>query len=275
MIFLQKFADVIRTIYYDLKGDEDSPYLLLISGLTNNHTIWSDMVAELANYFRVILMDNRGAGQSSQDQASFTIDDMANDCKQLFDYLDVGLACVVGHSMGGMIAQAFCAQYPESVLWLMLVSTAAKPPEHAIWQILERINVKRQLDVDSVLNLSFPWLYGNHVLADKDKVEQEKERAKHDPYPQTLQGYQAQANAIAQFDARDQLDKIKKPTLVLAGEDDLLIPAKVSKEQLADQLSKAKFDTLSNCGHMLAREKPAAFAKRITDFHFLEWLSMK
>lgn len=263
-----------RTIYYDLKGHEDSPYLLLISGLTNNHTIWSDMVDELAMYFRVILMDNRGAGQSCQDQDAFTIDDMADDCKQLLDYLGVELTCVVGHSMGGMIAQAFSARYPEDILWLMIASSAAKPPEHATWQILNRISVKQQLDVDSVLNLSFPWLYGNSFLADKKKVEQEKQRAKNDPYPQTLQGYQAQAHAIAQFDARDQLDQIKKPTLVLAGEDDLLIPAKVSKQQLADKLPKAKFDTLSNCGHMLAREKPAAFAKRITDFHFLEWLKM-
>ena len=94
----------------------------------------------LAERFRVIAFDNRGAGRSSGPPGPYTTRQMADDAAALLDHLGIDRAHVIGQSMGGMIAQELALGDPERVDRLVLYSTVARPrlatfgPWLSIWE---------------------------------------------------------------------------------------------------------------------------------------------
>jgi len=108
-------------LYYQLQGEGEP--LLLISGLGCDNSAWLPIIDELSKSFRIIIFDNRGAGQSIVPETPYSIRDMADDVGELLDYLSIHSTRVIGHSMGGYIAQEFAINYPERVEKLILEAT--------------------------------------------------------------------------------------------------------------------------------------------------------
>ncbi|MFF9345001.1 MULTISPECIES: alpha/beta fold hydrolase [unclassified Streptomyces] len=124
------------TICYRDHGDQDSPAMLLVAGLGEDLTFWTDsFVGSLvARGFRVVAIDNRDVGQSTFVAApppgiwrqiagrprgdAYALADMARDAVGVLDHLGIARAHLVGRSMGGMIAQTIAATAPERVLSL-------------------------------------------------------------------------------------------------------------------------------------------------------------
>lgn len=124
------------TICFRVSGDEADPAILLIAGLGEDLTFWTDSFVRsiVARGFRVIAMDNRDVGQSTfaatpapalwrqvmrrPRSDAYSLADMANDCLGLLDHLGITQAHLVGRSMGGMIAQTIAATEPQRVLSL-------------------------------------------------------------------------------------------------------------------------------------------------------------
>src|SRR3954470_2981688 len=105
-------------LYYEETGS--GPPLLLIAGLSGNTLGWSMLQPVLAEHFRVIAFDNRGAGRSSAPPGPYTTAQMAQDAVALLDYFDIDRAHIIGQSMGGMIAQELALAHPERVDRLVL-----------------------------------------------------------------------------------------------------------------------------------------------------------
>lgn len=127
-------------------GVPGGPPVVLLSGLMEDLTGWSSAFLEgLADRgLRIVRMDNRDAGLSARVDSpppsnlrqllsrprpdAYTLEDMAGDVVRLLDHLGIDRAHLVGRSMGGMIAQAVAAEYPERVLTLTsLYSTTGDP----------------------------------------------------------------------------------------------------------------------------------------------------
>lgn len=251
-------------IYYEERGAGEP--LLLIGGLTTNHKVWSSMVDLLSPYFRLILPDNRGAGLSTQSDQRLTIEEMADDLFHLLLHLKIEKSFIVGHSMGGMIAQALLIKYQERFRKAVIAGSAAKLPLHAMLHIKSVAKLmKLGLPFETLVDVVFPWIYDNFLLADEKKFNAEVQRIKTDNSPQSYVGYLSQIQAIDQFDFVDEVDKIKIKTLVLCGEDDILIPQKISLEQFK-KIPHATYKSLSHCGHMMHREQPQQFSQAIIDF---------
>ena len=90
--------------------------LLLIHAFPCDRTLWRTQIAGLSQLYRVIAPDLRGFGQSSEtDGEAVTMDQYASDLKSLLDSLNVKQAVIGGLSMGGYVALAFYAQYPDRV----------------------------------------------------------------------------------------------------------------------------------------------------------------
>ncbi|MFL0266795.1 alpha/beta fold hydrolase [Candidatus Clostridium radicumherbarum] len=110
------FAKVNGTsLYYELTG-EGEVLVLLHSGLTDLRQ-WDDQFNFFVKYFKVIRYDIRGFGKSDKPKELFS---HSEDLKELFDYLGIMKAHLVGVSMGGSIAIDFTLQYPELVKSLVL-----------------------------------------------------------------------------------------------------------------------------------------------------------
>src|SRR5438046_8889941 len=117
----------IRMFYEETGGGEP---LILIMGFGGDHLAWAFQVRALAEHYRVVTFDNRGAGQSDAPEPPYTIRTMADDTAGLIAALGIERAHVVGVSMGGMIAPARALASPGRRRRLHLGCTTARPGTH-------------------------------------------------------------------------------------------------------------------------------------------------
>jgi len=110
-------------IYYEIHGTGGP--LLLIAGLTSDSQSWQSVIQGFADRYQVINFDNRGVGRTQPSDEFTTIEQMADDCVALIQYLQLSSVHLLGHSMGGFIAQRCVIRYPNVVDRLILVGTSA------------------------------------------------------------------------------------------------------------------------------------------------------
>jgi pimeloyl-ACP methyl ester carboxylesterase len=110
------------SIYYELHG-EGIP-LVLIMGLRRNLEWWYCQIPELSKHFKVITLDNRGAGRSDKPDMEYSIRLFADDTAGLMEALGIHNAHILGVSMGGYIAQELALNYPDKVRSLILGCTS-------------------------------------------------------------------------------------------------------------------------------------------------------
>lgn len=116
----------IVSMYYEVHGDGIP--ILLIHGWLCNSTFWEDFekLSETKKYM-LIIPDLRGHGETNHGSDS-SISILAEDMRQLLDFLNIQKAIVIGHSMGGLVAQEFYKKNPDRVIALGLWNTGAKIP---------------------------------------------------------------------------------------------------------------------------------------------------
>lgn len=250
-------------IYYEVKGSGEP--LLLIAGFSSDLTIWSKMVSPLAEKYRVIVFDNRGVGRSSAPDSPYTIRQMADDTAGLLDEIQVDKAHVAGHSMGGMIAQEFALAYPQKVRSLMLLATCAKPDERNRTIIESWGELPRQVDAATAARLILPWIYTSRFYTRPGAVQQVIDLSLNNPFPPPPHGIFHQSRAIMGFDTADRLGQIRCPTLVLAGQEDILLPVRWS-EELVRGIPGAELVVLEKTGHSLEIESAEAVAAAMMTF---------
>jgi pimeloyl-ACP methyl ester carboxylesterase len=252
------------TLNYEVLGTGEP--LVLIGGLTANCREWLRVDKHLAQTFTVYKPENRGAGKTSGWTHEFSIEQMADDIAVFLDVLNIDRAYVVGHSMGGAIVQRLCMMHPDRVKAAVIASSFACFPKAAQLYIENTADLLANgVSIELVLKTICTRLYGGAFLSDEKKVASEFQRMLTDPIPQTPEGYSAQVRAIRQFDARADLAKIKCPTLILNGAEDVLTPTYVS-EELQRGIPHAKLRLMQQCGHMLPQENPEEFVRCILDF---------
>jgi pimeloyl-ACP methyl ester carboxylesterase len=239
--------------------------LVLIMGFGGDHLGWGFQVPAFAERHRVIVFDNRGAGQTDSPDAPWTIATMAEDTVGLLDALGVEQAHVCGVSMGGMIAQEIALNHPARVLTLQLHCTAARTDAytHARGEAWEVIRTK--LTREEASRAIFPALFAPGSYNERgDFVEMLLARGLANPYPQSLAGFRRQREAIAAHDTRDRLGLIRCPTLVSVGEEDTLLPPRFARE-VASRIPGAEFRVLPG-GHVYFWEFFAEFNAMCLEF---------
>jgi pimeloyl-ACP methyl ester carboxylesterase len=98
--------------------------LVMIAGLSASMEYWEPkLVEETSKKYKTVIFDNRGAGRTDAPQIDYSIKMFADDTARLMDNLKIRKAHVLGHSMGGMIAQEFALTHPQRVEKLVLCST--------------------------------------------------------------------------------------------------------------------------------------------------------
>ena len=99
--------------------------VLLVHAIGCDHRMWDGLGTALAPRFRVIRMDVRGHGRSAVTPGPYTLDQLADDARELLDSLEIDKAHWVGLSMGGMIGQAFALRHPARLRKLVLANTTS------------------------------------------------------------------------------------------------------------------------------------------------------
>ncbi len=250
-------------IHYDEIGKGEP--LLLISGLGQDSQAWALSAPDLAKHFRVITFDNRGAGRTSSPDRPYTIDQMADDAAGLLEALEIPKAHVLGWSMGGYIAQELALGHPGLVNKLILLSTAGTIDGYGRAMLASLLTVRRtNISREGFVRMMAPLVYSKAFLDDTTRLERAIQNSASNAYPQQDHAYIRQIGAIQRFDASPRLGEIKAETLVLHGEDDVLVPPH-NGEALAAAISGATHTVLPG-GHVGVLENPNAYNEAILAF---------
>jgi pimeloyl-ACP methyl ester carboxylesterase len=252
-------------IYYEIYGT--GPSLLMILGLGANITWWGRyFIKGLADYFKVIVFDNRGTGQSSTPKTQYSVKTLANDAYGLLKALNIEDTFVFGHSMGGGIAQELIIQFNGiSKLILCNSSCGGSKSILASSEVLEVIDKTRSGRAsDEIAKESLKIFYSPEFIKDHPKLIDYavKNMAKSQMLPIN---YEWQRNAIKSFKTCDRLKNVKIPTLIMHGAKDVLVPPQNAKI-LADLIPDAHIKMFTESAHAPYVEEPNAVIDAMVEF---------
>jgi pimeloyl-ACP methyl ester carboxylesterase len=253
-------------MYYELHGNGEP--VLLISGKGSTHDEWNWQIQDFSKNYLCITYDKRGSGESSLgriDQEDYTIELLAADAIALLDQLNIKEAHIVGGSMGGTIAQTIAVNFPDRVLSLSLVVTW--PRTDALLKTIFSVNLalnERLTAEEFSLSLA-PWVWSAETLEQRAEVIRNFRKFMSDKEPVSQAVFRLQTMACLEFDVLSSLNRIKAPTMIIAGNDDILIPPR-NAEMINHEILNSELKIFEGCGHALIYEKTEQFNKVTLEF---------
>ena len=250
-------------LYYEIHGD--GPLLLLVSGLGGDSQSWLPVLDELSKHFRVLTFDNRGAGRSDPPDTFYTIADLAADARHLLAHLGIGRAHLLGHSMGGYIAQELAITYPECVDKLILAGTAPFSSDRNNTFFRTFLGWwEKGMDLETRMRVWAFWLFTPERFHNADFIEEYISAAVKYPHQQSIPGFKGQIEAIASFNARDRLEKIRAETLIIEGKEDILILPR--EAETLKRIPGSSLLYVEEAAHLIYVEQPEAFSRAVLKF---------
>ncbi len=224
-----------HTTYFEEAGGGEP--LVFICGLGADLQVWRFQVAELGKTYRVITLDNRGAGRSGVPDEPYGITQMAGDLAALLEYLEVPVANVLnvlGWSMGGVIAQSFALAHPTRVRNLLLLNTFAAPDGFLHEAVSNWVNIRcSNMPYEQVIRYVARMVFSASLARNAKAYEGFIQVMLANPHRQPVHGLVRQAAALLEFKSPPNLGSLTMPTTVLVGEHDQLTPHHMSAELVA------------------------------------------
>ena len=257
------------TLAYEITG-AGKP-LVLITGVGYGRWFWRKVVPGLAKHFQVIAFDNRGAGGSDKPDGPYSVAMMAADTAGLLDALNVKNAYVLGHSLGGYIAQELVVTRPDLVGKLILASTnyggtkvIPITPE-AMDVLTNRTGDPVELVRRGIAIACAPGFADRHPEVVKELLDYRFTN----PVPPAQYAAQVAAGAGTMTYSDEIVDQrmraIKVPTLILFGEHDKVVPPG-NADLMAQKIADARVKIIAGTGHIFPIEDPGATVAAIVEF---------
>ena len=245
----------------------DGEPLLVINGTTQSLGFWVETAQAWAGRYRVLTYDLRGMGGSERGSGAISVASLAADARGLLEALEVERAHVVGYSLGSAIAQELALAAPERVATLVLYCTWARTDGFQRAVITGLSHPWRTGDVEAALGAL--GIAFSPQLLDSPEFGQLVEQLL-PLFPGTEQQIRTtveQWDADLAHDTLDRLGAITAPTLVVAGEQDLLTPPWHGR-QVADAVPGARLELFTGPGssHALGIERAGEFLPLVQGF---------
>lgn len=280
-------------IYYMMLG-RGEPLMIVHGGPGASHDYFLPYLLPLARHNKVIFIDERGSGRSEklEDPAGYTVENMVEDVEAVRQALGLGKISLLGHSYGGVLAQAYALKYQRNLSHLILGSTFCSTS--AINAVFVRMKqnmpeeLRQRIDGMEAQGLFghgkdfeknrytkdymiaawgegyFPYLYQNHPDPNYDPTE--SGNTSWDLYREMWgsDGEFVIDGNLKSVEYTDRLPGIKVPTLILVGDHDESDPAmsKVMNEKIAG----SKLVIFPKSGHMTFVDQPGMFIKAVDEF---------
>ena len=280
-------------IYYKTVG-QGPPLMLLHGGPGASHDYLLPYLLPLARTNRLVFIDERGSGRSErlEDVSRYTVENMADDVEAVRKALGLGTVNVLGHSYGGVLAQAYALKYQDHIAHLVLASTfhSTKQLNEVFHRMMQAMSPELRGKIEAMEKAG---LYGHGEAYEKNRYTQDYMKAawgegyfpylyrKHpDPnYDPTATGgmswdlyremwgshgeYVVDGNLVS-VEYADRLGAIKVPTLITVGDHDECDPS-IARD-MQSKIPGSTLLMLPESGHMTFVDQPAMYVKAVDDF---------
>ncbi|MCC3649417.1 alpha/beta fold hydrolase [Cytobacillus firmus] len=243
--------------YYDEGKGEP---LVLLHGFCGSKDYWARVIPILAENFRVIAMDLPGHEGSGLPEGEPSIEKMAEVIKGAMDELGLEKVSLFGHSLGGYVALAFAEAYEEKLKSFSLIHSTASPDSEEGKKGRDVAAGKIDKEgIESFIEGLVPKLF-----APGEKHPDQIQMAKEIGYRTRAEGAKAALKAMKQRSGRSHvLKNTKLPVLIVAGEQDQIVPPEKSFAVKGSNINQV---TIDNAGHMSMYEAPEELAEAIRGF---------
>lgn len=247
-----------KSLHY-LRGGSGFP-LVLVHGYLGGATTWKTQIKHLGDRFDVIAPELAGFGDSADGDACISIDGFAHQLLRFLDEINVDRFHLLGHSMGGMIAQHMAFVVPERVAYLVCYGTG---PQGTMPNRFETIDMSRErLLADGVKataqRIVATWFVDGENADDYQFCTQLNENV-------TIKTALAGLSAMEAWDGRPALSDIPQPTLILWGDSDQSYGWS-QPEALWTGIPGSSLAVMPGCGHNAHLEKPGLFNAIVENF---------
>jgi pimeloyl-ACP methyl ester carboxylesterase len=237
--------------------------LLLVPGLGNSLDMWNPFMAQVSNR-RGIRLEAPGTGRSSTPMFPVTIPSLAELLAAVLDEYGEPSADVIGFSYGGAVAQQFAYSHPHRVRRLVLAATffgmGSVPGSPAAMASLSTpLRYYSASYAERTAALTSGGTTGRDPVARHRMIEARRS------HPPSSYGYALQLLSMAGWSSWPFLDRIPHDTLVLAGDDDPLVPVTNAK-LIAGRIPRARLEIVKDAGHLLLWDDAVNLGGRINRF---------
>ncbi|WP_109482744.1 alpha/beta hydrolase [Paraburkholderia sp. C35] len=220
---------------------------------------WDGVASALADGYRIVATDHRGWGKSAAHVDGYGIADLAVDAEGVIQALGLARYVLVGHSMGGKVAQLIASHRPRGLEGLVLV--APSPPSPASLSDEERAMLtgayQSRESVEFVID---------HVLTAKSLDATQREQVIEDSLKGAPQAKAGWPNVAMREDISAEVVSIDAPTIVISGELDQVDRVATLQAELMPRIPHAAMHILPGVGHLSPLEAPAELAQIIARF---------
>jgi pimeloyl-ACP methyl ester carboxylesterase len=257
--------------YVDI-GSGDVEPIVFVHGLGGQWQNWLENIPRAAQERRVIALDLPGFGLSPAPPEEITISGYGRTVNALCEHLGLGRVELVGNSMGGYIAAEVAIQFPERVDQLILVSAAGISSADLAHEPI--------LALGRIASALVTW------TAARDRWIASRPKSRHlalqlvARHPSRLKadlayegffigtgkpGFEDALRACLEYDFRDRLPEIQRPTLIVWGEKDSIIPVQDAQE-FERLIPDSRKVVMEDTGHVAMAERPGAFNELMLSF---------
>jgi proline iminopeptidase len=280
-------------IYYEIFG-KGHPLVIVHGGPGASHDYFLPYLIPLARTNKIIFIDERGSGKSEklENVSTYTVENMVEDVEAVRLALNLGKISLLGHSYGGVLAQAYALKYQKNLSHLILCSTfhSTSKMNDVFVKMKEKMSPELR---DRINKLEKEGLYGHGKDYEKNRYTPDYMIAAWGEgyFPYLYQNhpdpnYDAVANGIMSWDLyremwgsngefiidgnlksaeyADRLSSIHVPTLITVGDNDECAPS--LSEEMNKLISGSKLVILPKSGHMTFVDQPTMFIKTVQEF---------
>lgn len=258
------FTDGIN-VCYRVEGEGEP--LMLLHGMAFTREVWDYTIREASRFFTVYAPDMPGFGCSDKPAVLYGLPFYVDFLARFLDALKIGKCAIVGMSMGGEIAAAFAAKYPERVSRLVIVDAKGFSPLMKGLRTLPVLGSPLYLFMFSSRDILKRYvesmLYDKRMLKE-ELIDREWARIKDPSYRSSLS---KNARYLSTVDPglQDMLRSVKARTLIIWGKEDALLPLE-DAYKFKECIANSDVLVMERCGHLPVIEKNEEFNKALLTF---------
>lgn len=256
-----------RLHYADTGAPRDGAGTIVFAhGLLWSGEMFAAQVAALGDRYRCVSFDFRGQGRSEVTAGGYDMDTLADDAAALIERLGCAPCHFAGLSMGGFVALRLAIRRPELLSSLILLETTADPEPAENVPRYRLLNfVARWFGMRLVAGRVMPIMFGEKFLTDPARAAERSEWRRRLLANHRVGVSRAVAGVIEREGVIDEIDRIRLPTLIVVGDQDVAtVPEK--SERMQARIAGSRLVVVPGAGHSSTVEEPAAVNAAIERF---------